>query len=142
MADGTRSLDLQGEAIERLDAALGLPPENVIPVQMAEDTTQFDPRVLVGATITTERGNKTETVSGTVRVLVSGTEEFVESNGTAGLTEIQGTVVDELTTHSPVWRANGLRRQEPIAYDPVPNRHVGAVETAHERTDLHPIHQS
>lgn len=138
----SRSIDLQGHAIGRLAAALSVPADNVVPVQMAARNTDLDPRISVGATITTDRGNKLETVSGQVRVIVDGTDEFVKTNGTAGLSEIQAAVVDELTSHSPAWGAVGVSSQQPVAFDDSLNRHLGVVETAHERTDTHPTHQS
>jgi hypothetical protein len=137
-----RSIDLQGHAISRLTTALSVPAENVVPVQMAARSSDLDPRISVGATITTDRGNKLETVSGQVRVIVDGTDEFVKTNGTAGLSEIQAAVVDELTSHSPAWGAVGVSNQQPVAFDDSVNRHLGVVETTHERTDIHRTHQS
>lgn len=137
----SRSVDLQKEAINRLGAALPIPADNVIPVQIAAQRDDLDSRVSVGATITTDRGNKLETASGRVRVIVDGTESYVAANGTKGLSDIQAAVVDELTSHSPAWGANGVSNQDPVSFDDSVNRHLGIVETTHERTDIHPTHQ-
>jgi len=138
----SRSIDLQEEAINRLGAALPTPADNVIPIQIAAQRDDLDPRVSVGATTTTDRGNKLETVSGTVRVIVDGTEAYVAANGTKGLSDIQAAVVDELTSHSSMWGANGVSNEQPIAFDDSVNRHLGVVETTHERIDTHPAHQT
>ena len=140
----TRSDELQIEAIGRLQSALDIAEDGgVIPVAIAQQSDDLDPRVSVGASISSSaRNNKRQEVSATVRVIVDGTQSYVDQNGTLALSRILSDVVDELTTHSETWSADGVNSEEEIAWSDDLNRYLGVVETAHEsNSTLHPTHQ-
>jgi len=140
----TRSDDLQIEAIGRLKSALDLPADgDVIPVAIAQQRDGLDPRVSVGASISSSaRNNKRQEVAATVRVIVDGTQSYVDANGTLGLSRILSDVVDELTTHSETWSAQGVTSEEEIAWGDELNRYLGVVELGFEsNTTLHPTYQ-
>lgn len=136
-----RALDLQSHALTRLTDRLDgvVPAAAIIPAEQAASTTEQPVRVAVGATLERlNRENKLESVVGRVRVLVDASPQFVAERGTAAVSDIQGQVVTELTSHSPTWGAGGLRDQTAVAPAQDSNRYLGAVETTHERTDRHP----
>ena len=140
----TRSDDLQIEAIERLQSALDLGEDGgVIPVAIAQQSDDLDPRVSVGASISSSaRNNKRQEVSATVRVIVDSTQSYVDQNGTLGLSRILSDVVDELTTHTETWSADGVNSEEEIAWSDDLNRYRGVVELGVEsNTTLHPTYQ-
>ena len=149
----TRSDELQIEAIDRLKSALDLGEDGgVIPVALVQgpsDTNDFvnpdelDPRITVGASINNStRNNKRQEVTGTVRVIVDGTKFYVKDNGTLALSRILSDVVDELTTHSEAWSADGVNSEEEIAWSDDLNRYLGVVELGVEsNSTLHPTHQ-
>ena len=129
-----RSDELQIEAIDRLESALDVPVDNVIPVAIAQQSDDLDPRVSVGASLdSTSPNNKMEDASGTVRVIVDGTDEYVASEGTLGLSRIQSDVVDALTEHSAEFYATGLTAEEEIAWNDAVNRYLGASRFGFER---------
>ena len=140
----TRSDDLQIEAIGRLQSALDLPEDGgVIPVAIVQQSDDLDPRVSVGASISSSaRNNKRQEVTATVRVIVDGTQSYVDTNGTLGLSRLLSDVVDELTTHSETWSAEGVNSEEEIAWNSDLNRYLGVVELGVEsNTTLHPTYQ-
>ena len=140
----TRSDDLQIEAIGRLQSALELGEDGgVIPVAIAQQSDGLDPRVSVGASISSSaRNNKRQEVSATVRVIVDGTQSYADQNGTLGLSRILSDVVDELTTHTETWSAEGVNSEEEIAWNDDLNRFLGVVELGVEsNTTLHPTYQ-
>ena len=140
----TRSDDLQIEAIGRLQSALELGEDGgVIPVAIAQQSDDLDPRVSVGASISSSaRNNKRQEVSATVRVIVDGTQSYADQNGTLGLSRILSDVVDELTTHTETWSADGVNSEEEIAWNSDLNRYLGVVEFGVEsNTTLHPTYQ-
>ena len=105
----------------------------------AHRNDDLDPRVAVGGSLTgSERNNKQQSRTGRVRVIVDGTEQYAETEGTLALTDIQHTLQDELTTHAPPWGARGLRRMDEVAWDDSLNRYLGVQEFAFERNGLHP----
>ena len=129
-----RSDELQIEAIDRLESALDVPADNVIPVAIARQSDDLDPRVSVGASLdSTSPNNKMEDASGTVRVIVDGTDDYVASEGTLGLSRIQSDVVDALTEHSAAFYAAGLTAEEEIAWSDAVNRYLGASRFGFER---------
>jgi len=138
----TRSDELQIEAITRLKAALDLPEGGVIPVAIAKQRDDLDPRVSVGASISSSgRNNKRQEVSATGRVIVDGTQSYVDANGTLGLSRILSDVVDELTTHSETWSAEGVNSEEEIAWSDDLNRFLGVVELGFQsNSTLHPTY--
>lgn len=137
----TRSDTFQTTAINRLASALSIPAANVIPVQVAGQQDDLDPRVSVGASLdSTTRVNHREEVTATVRVIVDGTGGYVESNGTLALTALQADVVDELTTHDDGWRAGGVDSEEPVAWSDAVNRYVGVVQLTVHDTGIHPTY--
>jgi len=104
-------------------------------VAIAQQSDDLDPRVSVGASLdNTEPNNRLEVASGTVRVVVDGTESYVETNGTLGLSRIQSNVVDELTEHTPTLYAAGLTQEEEIAWNDTVNRYLGVSQFSVERT--------
>lgn len=134
----TRSDTFQIEALDRLTAALSIPEANVIPVQIAADRGDLDPRVAVGASLeSSRRENLREEATATVRVVVDGTPGFVESNGTLALTRLQGDVVDELTEHRAGWRDPGVTNETEIAFNDELNRYLGAVELSVSDGGIH-----
>jgi len=140
----TRSDELQIEAIERLQSALDLGEDGgVIPVAIAKQRDDLDPRVSVGASISSSaRNNKRQEVNATVRVIVDGTQAYVDQNGTLGLSRILSDVVDELTTHSETWSADGVNSEEEVQWSDDLNRYLGVVELGVEsNSTLHPTHQ-
>jgi len=139
----TRSDELQIEAVTRLKSALDLPADgDVIPVAIAQQRDGLDPRVSVGASISSSaRNNKRQEVAATVRVIVDGTQSYVDQNGTLGLSRILSDVVDELTTHTESWSAQGVTSEEEIAWAGELNRYLGVVELGFEsNTTLHPTY--
>jgi len=129
-----RSDELQIEAINRLESALSVSADNVIPVAIAQQSDNLDPRVSVGASLdSTEPNNKMEDASGTVRVVVDGTKDYVASEGTLGLSRIQAEVVDALTEHSADFYAAGLSQEEEIAWNDSVNRYLGVSQFGFER---------
>jgi len=129
-----RSDELQIEAIDRLESALDVPADNVIPVAIAQRSDGLDPRVSVGASLdSTSPNNKMEDTSGTVRVIVDGTDDYVASEGTLGLSRIQSDVVDALTEHSAEFYAAGLTAEEEIVWNDDVNRYLGASRFGFER---------
>ena len=129
-----RSDELQIEAIGRLEAALDIPADNVIPVAIVAKRDDLDPRVSVGASLdSTEPNNRLEEASATVRVIVDGTESYVETNGTLGLSRIQSDVVDGLTEHAADLYAAGLSQEEEIAWNDTVNRYLGVSQFRFER---------
>ncbi|PHQ43944.1 hypothetical protein Z052_02045 [Halorubrum sp. C191] len=138
-----RADDVQIEAIGRLESALSVPSEHIVPVAVAQRNDDLDPRVAVGASLTgTDRENLRQSGSATVRVVVDGTEEYVENNGTLALTRLLSDVVDELTQHSDGWRSTGVSRQEEVAWSDAINRYLGVVEIGVEASGLHPTYQN
>ena len=134
MSDPLRSDELQIEAIERLKSALSVPAENVIPVAIAQQSDHLDPRVSVGASLdSTAMNNKMEDASGTVRVVVDGSKDYVATSGTLGLSRLQGDVVDTLTEHTATLRATGLTGEEAVAWNENVNRYVGVSQFGFER---------
>ena len=139
----TRSDELQIEAIGRLQSALDLPEGGgVIAVAIAKQRDDLDPRVSVGASISSSaRNNKRQEVSATARVIVDGTQSYVDANGTLGLSRILSDVVDELTTHSETWSAEGVNSEEEIAWSDDLNRFLGVVELGFQsNSTLHPTY--
>ena len=129
-----RSDDLQIEAITRLEAALPVADDNVIPVAIAQQSDGLDPRVSVGASLdSTEPDNFKENATATVRVVVDGTQSYVDTNGTLGLSRLQGDVVDVLTEHTTDWYAAGLTAEEEIAWNDNVNRFLGVSQFSFER---------
>lgn len=138
----TRSDTLQKAAISRLEAALSIADENIIPVQIAQTSDDLDPRVSVGASLnSTERSNLREETSGTVRVIVDGTQDFVAANGTLRLTEIQSAAVDELTENRPGWKNPGVSNEDEVAWGDDLNRYVGVVELTVDADGIHPTYE-
>ena len=134
MSTPLRSDELQIEAINRLESALDVPADNIIPVAIAQQSDDLDPRVSVGASLdSTSPNNKLEDASGTVRVIVDGTDDYVASEGTLGLSRIQSDVVDALTEHSAAFYAAGLTAEEEIAWNDAVNRYLGATRFGFER---------
>ena len=137
----TRSDDLQIAAINRLKDALSVADDNIIPVAIAQQSDGLDPRISVGASLdSTSRENLRESATGTVRVVVDGTKDYVAANGTLGLTRIQADVVDELTQHRDGWRATGLNNEEEIAWNDNLNRYLGVVEVGVADAGTHPTY--
>ena len=139
----TRSDELQIEIIHRLKTALYLGGDGgVIPVAIAKQSDELDPRVSVGASLdSTNRNNKRQEISATVRVIVDGTQSYVDKNGTLALSRIQSDVVDELTTHSETWSADGVSSEDEIAWSDELNRYLGVVELGFEsNSTLHPTY--
>ena len=142
MSDPLRSDELQIEAINRLETALDIPADNVIPVAIAQQSDDLDPRVSVGASLdSTSRKNLRETATATVRVVVDGTKDYVASNGTLGLTRLQSDVVDELTTQQPGWNAPGVTASEEIAWADGVNRYVGVTQLSVTASGLHSAYE-
>lgn len=139
-----RSDDLQISAINRLNDALDLPDGgDVIPVAIAQRSDDLDPRVSVGASLDNSvRDNTTESVTATVRVIVDGTQSFVDVNGTLALSRLLSDVSDELTTgRDDGWRPTGVNSEEEIAWVSELNRYLGVVELGVERTGEHSYYQ-
>lgn len=135
----TRSDELQIAAINRLENALAVDANNIIPVAIAKQSDGLDPRISVGASLnSTTRENLRESATGTVRVVVDGTKDYVASNGTLGLTQIQADVVDELTEHRDGWRSTGLNNEEEIVWNDNLNRYLGVVEVGVADAGIHP----
>lgn len=138
----TRSDEFQKAAISRLEAALSIADENIIPVQIAQTSDDLDPRVSVGASLnSTERANLREETTGTVRVIVDGTQDFVATNGTLRLTEIQSNAVDELTENRPGWKNPGVSNEDEVAWSDDLNRYVGVVELTVDADGIHPTYE-
>ena len=138
-----RSDELQIAAINRLEAALDVADESVIPVAIAQQKDDLDPRISVGASLdSTQRENLRESGSGTVRVIIDGTKDYVAANGTLGLSRIQSDVVDELTEHRDGWRAEGVANEEEIAWSSAVNRYLGVVEVTVADSGIHPTHST
>ena len=57
MSETLRSDELQIAAINRLTAALDVPEENVIPIAIAAESDDLDPRVSVGASLDSTTNN-------------------------------------------------------------------------------------
>ena len=139
-----RSDDLQISAINRLNDALDLSDGgDVIPVAIAQRSDDLDPRVSVGASLDNSvRDNTTESVTATVRVIVDGTQSFVDANGTLALSRLLSDVSDELTTgRDDGWRPTGVNSEEEIAWASELNRYLGVVELGVERTGEHSYYQ-
>jgi len=135
----TRSDELQIAAINRLESALSVNADNIIPVAIAQENDDLDPRVSVGASLSgSNRENLRQVREGRVRVIVDGTESFAQTEGTLALTDIQHALEDELTKHEPPWGARGLRRMDEVAWDSNANRYLGVQEWAVERSSIHP----
>lgn len=134
-----RSDEIQIAAINRLQSALTLPDKGgVIPVAIAQQSDDLDPRISVGASLdSTERENLRESSSATVRVIVDGTQDYVAANGTLGLSRLQSDVIDELTQHRDGWRATGVTSEEEIAWSDSLNRYLGVVEVGVADAGIH-----
>lgn len=132
-----RSDELQIDAIARLQSALSLPTDGgVVPVAISQKKDDLDPRVSVGASLdSTTSNNRQEDVTATVRVIVDGTQSFVNANGTLELSRLQSDVVDELTTHTTEWYAAGLDSEEEIAWSDGVNRYLGVSQFSFERNN-------
>lgn len=138
-----RSDELQIDAIGRLEAALDVPAGNVIPVAIAAEKDGLDPRVSVGASLnTTSRENLRESGTGTVRVIVDATKDYVAANGTLALSRLLSDIVDELTEHRPGWRAEGVAAEDEIAWSSAVNRYLGVVELTVADSGIHPTHST
>ena len=136
-----RPLDLQEELIERLETALSIPNANIIPAAMAKETDHLDPRVTVAAWLDgSTHGNRIEGQTARARIAVDSTKGYVEANTLRDLAELKKAVIDEATADSPAWSGEGVSTDDPIRPDDDLNRFLGAVETTHERTDVHPQH--
>lgn len=135
----TRAGTLQADIIGRLESALSISTDNVIPVQIVQQSDDLDPRVAVGASLdSTDRNGIRQPVAGTGRVIVDGTQSYAKENGVLSLTQLQGSVIDELTAHSENWRATGLSDETEVAWDDDLNRYLGATQFSFERIDPHP----
>ena len=129
-----RSDELQIAAINRLEAALDVADENVIPVAIAAQSDDLDPRISVGASLdSTSPNNRLEDATGTVRVIVDATKDYVASNGTLGLSRIQADISDELTEHTRDLYASGLDSEEEVAWNEDLNRYLGVSQFSFER---------
>ena len=136
-----RPLDLQEELIERLEAALSIPDENIVPAAMAKET-DADPRVTVAAWLDgSTHANKLEGQTARARIAVDATTDYIEDNTLRDLAELKTAVIDEATSDSPAWGGEGVSADDPIRFDDTIGRYLGAVETTHERTDVHPQHK-
>ena len=136
-----RPLDLQEELIARLETALSIPDANIVPAAMATET-DADPRVTVTATLDeSTHGNRIESQIARARIAVDATTGYVEANTLRDLAELKNTVIDEATADSPAWSGDGVSVDEPIRFEDSLGRYLGAVETTHERTDVHPQHR-
>ena len=137
-----RPLDLQEELIERLQTALPIPDENIIPAAMAKETDHLDPRVTVAAWLeNSTHGNKLEGQTARARIAVDSTKGYVRANTLRDLAELKTAVINEATSDSPAWGGEGVSVDDPIRFDDELGRYLGAVETTHERTDVHPQHK-
>ena len=135
-----RPLDLQEELIERLETALSIPDANIVPAAMAK-ATEADPRVTVAAWLdSSTHGNRIEGQTARARIAVDATTGYVEANTLRDLAELRMAVIDEVTADSPAWSGEGVSSDDPIRFDDELNRFLGAVESTHERTDVHPQH--
>ena len=133
-----RSDELQIEAIDRLEAALDVPADNVIPVAIAQQSDDLDPRVSVGASLdSTSRENLRETATATIRIVVDGTKEYIASNGTLGLTRLQSSVINELTTQRPGWNDPEVTASEEVAWADGVNRYLGVTRLSVSASGLH-----
>ena len=136
-----RPLDLQEELIERLETALSIPDANIVPAAMAKETDHLDPRVTVAAWLdSSTHGNRIEGQTARARITVDATTGYVEANTLRDLAELKIAVIDEATADSPAWSGEGVSTDDLIRFDDDLNRFLGAVETTHERTDVHPHH--
>lgn len=130
-----RTATLLGELIGRLKDADDI-DGGVIPVAIAAERDDLDPRISVGvSTSSTERQNRLEDKTFEARVIVDGTREFVDENGTLALIELLDAAADELTTHRNGWGAEGITSQEEVAWADEVNRYLGVVSATFERID-------
>lgn len=136
MTERLRSDDLQETAIERVRDAVIVDDEHVIRTAVAADRDDLDPRITVGATVTTTPNNRLEQAEGTIRVSVDATREYVleAAKGEAPrLKTLLADIVDELTSHTAGLYAAGVASEEDVAYEESLNRYVGAIEVGVER---------
>lgn len=124
-------LKANDDITERLGGSGG-----VIPVQVAAEKDDLDPRISVGvSTSSTERQNRLEDKTFEARVIVDGTRDYVDSNNVLGLIELLDAAADELTTHRNGWGAEGITSQEEVAWADEVNRYLGVVSATFERID-------
>lgn len=136
MSGPLRSDDLQIAAITRLEATLDIPADNIIPVAIAAKRDDLDPRVSVGASLDSAgRDNNLEATTGRIRVVVDGTGEYVATEGTLGLSQLQSAVADELLTIRDGFQPT-LQTEDEIAWSDTVNRYLGVSEFTVERTTL------
>lgn len=137
-----RSDELKIEAINRLQSALDIANDKIIPAAIAQQNDDLDPRVSVAASLdSSSRDNLSESTTGTVRVITDGTKDYVEENGTLALSRIQSDVIDELTENRSGWQAEGLNTEEDISWSDAVNRYLGVIEVEVADEDLHPHYQ-
>lgn len=134
-----RADTLQQTALSRLETALSLAAENIIPVQIAQRSDDLDPRVSVGASLNSAtRDGKIQDSTGTVRAITDATAGYVEANGSLDLTALQADVIDELTKHDAGWQEPELTNESEVAWEAGTNRYVGVIEIDVDDWDLHP----
>lgn len=139
-----RAVDLQVDAIDRLESTLSVPADNIIPVQMAARLDHLDPRVSAGAYHNSVgTNNRLQDVDATVRVVIDASESYVIDDASSGslidLKRLKSDVIDELTTDTSAWSASGLSSDSEIQWDDERSRFLGAVEFGFESSDtIHP----
>ena len=128
-------------AIERVETAVGgqLGDGGIVPVTVAADNSHLDPRVAVGGSLSdSDRDNKLLDEAATVRIIVDGTQTFVEREGTLALTEIQWSIHEELTKQDDRWGQPSLDQMDEVQYDDQLDRFLGVMEYSVERIRPHP----
>jgi len=132
-----RSDELQQTVIDRLRVALSVPSTNIIRSGVAAQRDDLDPRITVGATVTSTPENRVEQATGTVSVSVDGTNAYVLAAANSEeprLKTLIGDIKAEMTRHTKPLRAAGVSDETDVAFEENINRYVGAISFEVERS--------
>ena len=118
---------------------------DIVPVAAARDDGS-SPQLAVGVSLdSTGRNNTAEEETYNVRVITSGTFDWVKQSPGDGedphldqLEQLRDRVVTVLTTKRSGWLDPRTVRDEEVLPNEATNRYFGVTEVAAERTDRHP----
>jgi hypothetical protein len=113
----------------------------VIPVALAQERDDLDPRLSVGVSRTgSTRNNRRVETEYEVRVIVDATDDWVGTGGDGSvleLEELQDAVADTLEEHRDDRGAGGVSNEEEVAWSDSVNRHLGVVAISYSEDDVH-----
>jgi len=115
----------------------------IIPVQVAAEKDDVDPRLSVGASTTSSsRPNTRVEETAELRVIVDATKGWVKPDGTdkgsiLELTRLKSAVKETITENRDGWRAQGVTSDDEIQWEDSINRYMGVIAVEFERSSVY-----